>query len=108
MSNDGCEQDRWALIFQTTTTVDVVSEIRGTVLAGASILGDISPTNSLTGNPFFTVRLEGWGSGWSVGDVLRFNTVAAAAPIWVTRTTLNGPPTVADDRFTLQSRGDAE
>jgi hypothetical protein len=48
----------------------------------------------------------GWGLGWSVGNVLRFNTVGAMTPVWVVRTVQQGPNTGVEHSFTLLSRGD--
>lgn len=38
-------------------------------------------------------------------NVLRFNTMAACAPIWLARTILQGPATETDDEFKIHIRG---
>ena len=50
----------------------------------------------------------GWGTGWTSGNVLRFNTDGCLAPIWMSRTVLSGKGTADDDSVTLQIRGDAD
>jgi hypothetical protein len=54
------------------------------------------------------VLAAGWGSGWATNNVLRFNTDAAHAPIWVARTTISGAATHNDDSFKIEARGDAD
>ncbi|WP_230459904.1 hypothetical protein, partial [Sansalvadorimonas verongulae] len=73
-----------------------------------SIASDTTPNNPETGTPYWTIEAEGWGSGWATGNVLRFNTEGALAPLWLVRTTLAGQGTRQDDQFTLQVRGDAD
>lgn len=106
VSNIGAIQERWALIFDTPTQVRVVGESVGQI-AVASIASDISPINPATGAPYFTIRAAGWGGGWSSGNVLRFNTVAANFPVWLARTVKQGPGFEGGDRFRVQIRGDA-
>ena len=69
---------------------------------------DLSPTNPVTGTPYFTVPAAGWGTGWSADNVLRFNTEGCLAPMWLARTVLSGLGTVDDDSVTAQIRGDAD
>nr|WP_067286362.1 hypothetical protein [Marinobacterium profundum] len=76
--------------------------------AKGSTGADLAPINPVTGEPYFTLYAAGWGSGWASNNVLRFNTDAAHAPIWIARTTLSGTPTQEDDLFKLQIRGDAD
>jgi hypothetical protein len=61
----------------------------------------------MTGVPYFIINYLGWGTGWSAGNVLRFNTDAANYPLWLARTTLQSNPTVYTDNFKMQIRGDA-
>lgn len=103
--NKNATQERWALIFESSTTVKVVGENLGVIATGVSILNDISyPAD---GNPYFIIRKEGWGSGWSTGNVVRFNTAAGNFPVWFCRATLQGPPTESSDNYTIAIRGDS-
>ena len=66
------------------------------------------PDGAATGQPYFTIRAIGWGTGWAVGNALRINTVGALFPVWVVRTIQQGAETVRDDKFTLIARGDVD
>jgi hypothetical protein len=107
VTNIGAITERWYFIFRTTTTVDVVGESVGVIATGLSIALDIAPLNPATNTPYLIVRALGWGAGWAVGNILRFNTVGANWPIWLARTTQQGPATVDSDSFRIQIRGDA-
>lgn len=110
--NDGAVTDRWRLNFTTgnpstgTASFQVISENLG-VIANGNTGADCAPVNALTGKPYFVIRAGGWGIGWSVGNQVRFNTVAAAASIWIARTVLPGA-TLRGDSFDLQLRGDVD
>lgn len=104
--NNGCVRERWRINFTSTTAFQVIGENLG-VIATGSTAADVSPTNGLTSLPYFTLRAAGWGTGWSVGNQLRFNTVGATAPTWVARTVLPGA-TLTGDSVDLQLRGDVD
>lgn len=107
VTNRGAIQERWALLFTNSTNFNVVGESVGQI-ATANTATDCAPLNPATGVPYFTLRALGWGAGWSAGNVLRFNTVAANHPVWIARTIQQGPATLDDDGFTLQIRGDID
>lgn len=110
--NNGAQTDRWRISFTTgnpssgTASFQVISENLG-VIATGNTGSDCAPINLLTGEPYFVIRAAGWGLGWAVGNQLRFNTQAAAAPIWVARTVLPGA-TLAGDSISISTRGDAD
>lgn len=107
ITNIGAIAGRWALVFTSATAFNVVEEKLG-VIAGGTITSDLAPINPATGSPYFTIRREGWGTGWAAGNAVRFNTDACLGPMWVVRTVLSGQGTVEDDRLRLQIRGDAD
>jgi hypothetical protein len=107
LTNKGTLTERWALHFDGNTSFRVIGEHVGQIAIG-NIASDLSPINPRTGAPYFTIQAEGWGAGWAVGNVLRFNTFGAQAPIWLVRTILQGPETVTDDSFLLLTRGDID
>lgn len=80
-ANAGAETDRWAAVFDSGNTFKVYSERLGQVASGNTET-DFAPINPATGAPFFTLLATGWTPGILVGSVLRFNTSAAAAPVW--------------------------
>lgn len=100
-------QERWALIFTSTTDFRIVGESVGQVGTG-TVNADTAPPNPATGAPYFTIKAAGWGGGWSQGNVLRFNTAAANYPIWIARTVLQGPAQQINDSFRVQIRGDID
>lgn len=104
--NNGAVTERWRISFTTTSAFQVIGENLGVIYTG-SIGADCSPTNQLTGLPYFVIRANGWGSGWAAGNQLRFNTISAAAPIWIARTILPGA-TLEGDSFSMQMRGDVD
>jgi hypothetical protein len=107
VDNNNAIRERWAIIFTGSSTYNVVGEVSGQIAIG-STAASCAPINPITGEPYFTILKEGWGSGWGTNNVLRFNTDAAHAPIWIARTTVSGTPTKEDDSFKLQIRGDAD
>lgn len=107
VTNKGAITERWAIVFTSSTAFNVVGENVG-VIAQGNTSSDCAPLNPATGVPYFTVPALGWGLGWSAGNALRFNTVAASFPVWCVRTILQGPETVPNDNFTLLVRGDVD
>lgn len=105
IDNRGSVPDRWKIVFSSTTAFSLFSENRGLVGTG-STAADFSPTNAQTGTPYFTIKTEGWGAGWQTGNTVRFDTDAAAAPLWLIRTVLPGQATVDDDQLNIELRGD--
>lgn len=105
VTNRGCLTERWLVQFTGTTSFQVIGENVGVIAVG-NTSADCAPNNPATGVPYFTIPALGWGSGWSTGNILRFNTIAAGFPVWVVRTIQQGPETVTDDDFTLLIRGD--
>lgn len=107
LTNKGSITERWTIQFTNTTTFNVIGEHVGIVSTGNTST-DLAPVNPATGQPYFTLRAIGWGSGWSAGNVLRFNTSGPVFPVWVVRTIQQGLETVTSDSFTLLVRGDVD
>jgi hypothetical protein len=107
ITNKGGIDGKWALVFTSATAFNVVEEKLGVITTG-NISSDCSPINPLTGEPYFLIKKEGWGSGWAAANAVRFNTDSALGPLWVIRTVISGQGTVNDDHFKLQVRGDAD
>ena len=101
-------EERWQVIFTNTTTVNVIGENVGQILTGVPISGDITPINPNTGQAYFTIPTAGWGGGWSAGNLLRFNTVAANVPLWVIQSVGQGLATDPDLGFCIEVRGDID
>lgn len=96
VTNADAITERWAIVFTNSTSFTVVGETLGQIATGTTAT-DCAPINPRTGNPYFTLKKEGWGIGWATGNVLRFNQIGAVAPIWYVRTTLSSDPIVDQD-----------
>lgn len=107
MTNQGAIQERFAIVFTSGTTFKCVGEYSGEVGTG-STTADFFPLNPITNAPYFTIKKEGWGSGWANGNVMRFNSVAANFPIWAIRTVKQSEPTELTDQFQIMLRGDID
>ena len=107
VTNQGNIQERWAIVFTSNTTFRIIGEISGFIGTGETN-SHCSPINPTTNAPYFTIKKEGWGSGWASGNALRFNTIAANHPIWVIRTVKQSEPTVLSDSFQIMLRGDID
>ncbi|MCB1890365.1 MAG: hypothetical protein KDH20_22355 [Rhodocyclaceae bacterium] len=104
--NAGAVTERWRIHFTGSTAFQVIGENLGVIATGTTG-ADITPVNPVTGQPYFTLRASGWGAGWSIGNNLRFNTVGASAPAWLTRTVLSGAA-LTGDAFDLAAAGDVD
>lgn len=108
IDNQSSTSGRWAIIFKSSTTVDVVHEKLGVVDSNVAItIDDVAPINPATGSPYFTMLKEGFGSGWVTNNVIRFNTDSGDNNMWVIRTVKSGKLTEATDNIELEVRGDA-
>jgi hypothetical protein len=99
--------ERWSVIFDSPTTFYVLGEFSGVVTTGNTST-DCAPINPYTGEAYFRIRHEGWGTGWVSNNVLRFNTVGAIGHVWVIRTVQAGEAVVATDQGRVELRGDAD
>lgn len=91
VTNSDTITERWAIRFTNATQFEVMGETVGVITTG-SISADCAPLNPRTNRPYFTIRRQGWGTGWATNNVVRFNTVGGLAPVWMVRTTLPGAP----------------
>ena len=107
VTNKGAIQERWYIQFTSNSDFRCVGEYSGQIGTG-SINADYSPINPVTGMPYFTIRMQGWGAGWVIGNVLRFNTIAANFPVWVIRTVKQSEPKAVSDQFQIMLRGDID
>ncbi len=105
--NDGAVNERWAIIFTSSTAFRLVGQTLGQIATGnvATGLAPINPA-SPTSQPYFTLAAAGWGSGWSTGNVLRFNTRGSNAGVWAARGVLPSAPNTTPDSLLIAIRGD--
>ena len=107
VTNTGAVTERWAIRFTNSTAFEIIGEHVGVIAVGSTALLT-APNNPATNSPYFTIPAIGWGTGWTVGNILRFNTVGALFPVWAVRTIQQGPETVVSDKFTILVRGDVD
>ncbi|MGZ8181468.1 MAG: hypothetical protein ACXWT1_05885 [Methylobacter sp.] len=108
VDNASCIQERWAVVFTSSTAFNVTGEHVGQIVTGGSTSTETAPINPNTNQPYFTIPAAGWGSGWSSGNVLRFNTYGANAPTWIIQAIGQGEATSTDYTFCLEFRGDID
>ena len=82
VTNRDAIEERWALVFTGTTSFRIIGETVGEIGIGSTST-TTSPLNPMTGQPYFTIPQEAWGSGWSANNVVRLNTASAKYPIWI-------------------------
>lgn len=108
VTNAGAITERWALRFKSNTTFDIIGEHVGNIGEGSTLTPETAPINPITGEPFWTIPMGGWGGGWAVGNIARHNTVGAMFPFWMVRTVQQGPEAAADYSFLTIVRGDVD
>lgn len=104
VTNRGAIEQRWAIVFTSSTAFKVIGEYVGQIAVGNTET-ECAPINPNTKVPYFRLNPLGWGSGWATNNVLRFNTQGANFPIWVIRTVLQSVAAQDEDQFELQLRG---
>lgn len=77
--------------FTSAIAFQVIGENLGIIGVG-DINNDCAPINPISSQPYFTIRYQGWGSGWATGNCLRFNLIGAVFPVGVVRAILPSAP----------------
>lgn len=104
VTNDGSINEDWVIIFTTATAFRLVGRYIGQVATGDT-LNDFIPINTVVNKPYFTIRQEAFGGGWSAGEAIRFETFAAAQPVMLVRVVKSGHSQITTDRAILSFRG---
>ncbi|MDR1889166.1 MAG: hypothetical protein LBQ81_07310 [Zoogloeaceae bacterium] len=107
VTNEGAITERWCIRFDSTTSISVIGEHAGIVWQGG-FTNDIAPINPAVGVPYFTLPAGGFGTGWATGNIIRFNTIGAATPIWIIETVQQGTEAEGNDAWELLARGDVD
>lgn len=92
------------MIFTSTTEFRIVGETLGQIGTG-TINTITAPINPNVNAPYWSILATGWGSGWSAGNVLRFDTIGCNYPVDLARTVLQSNPSTLKDKFRIQVRG---
>ncbi|MER2490699.1 hypothetical protein [Catenovulum sediminis] len=104
VNNRSAITERWRIEFLDSDNFELYGEQLGLVATGNKTV-DFSPINPQTSLPYFTVPTAGWSGGWSIGNILRFNTIGAAKPIWFVRSVLPSNASIEQDDIRVQVRG---
>lgn len=107
VTNAGAFTERWAVVFTNATEFYLMGEHLGIVASGNTAT-DFAPVNPSSNTPYMTIRAAGWGAGWSVGNVLRINTIGAIVPIWQVLTCQMGVLTNTQFNPSTQIRGNVD
>ena len=107
LTNAGALTERFALRLNSSTAFQCIGEHLGVIATGTTGV-DFSPINPVSGEPYFTLRALGWGSGWAAGNVLFLHLVGAITPFACIRTVQMGPPAGIDYTFEVLGRGDVD
>lgn len=107
IDNRSAVKERWKLKFTSSTNFQCIGEKRGVIGTG-TINADFSPINPFTGQPYFTIKQQGWGGGWVTSNVLRFDTDPAAGPVWAIRTVLPSSGAAPEDATIFEGRVEAD
>lgn len=102
--NDTAVNEDWVLIFTSSTSFRCVGKRIGQIAIGDTV-NDFAPINPLTLAPYFIIRVGSFGGGWSAGEAIRFETVAAGKPTMLLRTVKAGHSQITTDRATIAFRG---
>lgn len=104
VTNDSAVNEDWVIIFTTATAFRLVGKNIGQVATGDT-LNDFVPINTVVNKPYFTIRSEAFGGGWSAGEAIRFETFAASKPVMLVRVVKSGHSEIDTDRAIISFRG---
>ncbi|MCB5226179.1 hypothetical protein JAO78_005055 [Alishewanella sp. 16-MA] len=107
VENRSAINERWVIVFTSGTAFNCIGEGLGQIASGDT-LNDFAPINPNTLQPYFVILSQAWGGGWSAGECIRFNTVAAARPLVLLRSVSAGFSQVEQDSIRLHFRGNAD
>lgn len=107
VDNASCVTEDWLFLFQNATTYQIIGKNLGVIALGDTT-SDSAPINPVTNQPYFTLKWEGWGSGWSAGNVLRSHSEGAGMPLWLIQAISQGQETDPDYNFCIEVRMDRD
>lgn len=82
VTNRDSIEERWALVFTSSTAFRIIGETVGEIGTGTTSTLT-APINPMTGYAYFTIPSAAWGIGWAANNVVRLNTAAAKYPVWI-------------------------
>lgn len=107
VTNNGAIAERWRIQFVGSTSAHIIGEHVGQIATAISITENLAPINPSTQTPYFVIDYRGFSAGFVSGNLLRFNTGSADAPLGLIRVTQPSPPNPAmNERIRLVTIGD--
>lgn len=107
VTNRGAVNEDWLLLMTSSTAFRCIGRTIGQIALGDTI-ADFAPINPRTGQPFFVIKKEAWGTGWQPGEAVRFETYAASKPTMLLRCVSPGHSMIERDSITLMLRGNED
>ena len=108
LNNLGTVYQTWTVTVtdHATGALRVNGDTLGLVGTGAQGVA-LAPTNTATGQPYFSLAPGGWGGTAGTGDTFVFTTAPAAIPIWIKRIVPAGSGAIASDPVALCIEGES-
>jgi hypothetical protein len=105
LTNTSAIDERWALVFTSSSGGNILGESVGQIGTFTTAV-NVAPSNPVMGGTYFTLDYHGFGSGYSSGNCIRFNTKGSHTGTWIIESIAIGAQMLASDGFKLQFRGD--
>lgn len=106
LDNIGTINETVTLTFTDATNFTGVGSVSG-ALGSGTIGGDFSPSNADFTKPYFTLEAAGFGGTWASAETIVFDTIPAAAPLWLKRTVPVGSSSLAGNKNTTALSGES-
>ena len=82
LTNLGTVEDTWTLTFTSSTNFTCAGLYEGAI--GNGVISSVfSPTNTNTGQSYFTIPVNAWGGTFSSGNTVTFKSHPACFPLWL-------------------------
>lgn len=104
LDNIGSIYQGVTITFSSSSVFSVASDVLGSLGSG-NISAICAPNNPDFTKPYFTIPSAYWEGNWGAGDIVRFTTLPAAAPLWAKCVCPAGAATNPDNEYTLRILG---
>lgn len=81
LTNQGAIRQAWDIVYQSATNFTISGDTLG-ALGTFETSANAAPAPA-GGQPYFTLKADGHGSGHAAGDRISFTTSPAAVPVWI-------------------------
>jgi len=105
--NRGAIAEQWTLNFTSPTDFTVSGLLTGTLPLSGSRAADYAPINPATGAAYFTLKSAAFSGTWAADEMVSFETLPAAIPVWYRRRVPAGSGSFANDYCSLAILGES-